>query len=105
MPATIRRRRDSTEDWDQLRLLVASPEQEAYELLRPNVLFGQPIPVRARETGVPERTLRRRVARFETFDMRSLFADLAGPPEDRRRLPAEVRQAIVASRPSIWPLG
>ena len=28
--------------------------------------------------------------------MRSLFADLADPKEDRRRLPAEIRQAIVA---------
>ena len=79
MPAGPRPRREPTDDWNQLRLLVASPEQETYELLRPIVLFGQPIPRRARETGVPERSLRRRVARFETFGMRSLFADLTDP--------------------------
>ena len=59
MPAGPRPRRDPTDDWQQLRLLVASPEQEAYELLRPIVLFGLPTATRARETGVPERTLRR----------------------------------------------
>ena len=96
MPAKLRPRRDSTDDWDQLRLLVTSPEQATYEVLRPIVLFGQSIPERARETGVPERTLRRRVARFATFGMRSLFADLTDSPPDRRRLPAELRQAIVA---------
>ena len=56
-----------------------SPEQETYELLRPIVLFGQPTGDRARETGVPERTLRRKVARFDAIGMRSLF------DRDRRR--------------------
>ena len=96
MPAGPRPRRKPTDDWTQLRLLVSSPEQETYELLRPIVLFGQPIPRRARETGVPERTLRRRAARFDALGMRSLFADVTDPPPDRRRLRAEVRQAIVA---------
>jgi len=95
MPTGPRPCREPTDDWNQLRLLSTSPEQEPYELLRPIVLFGQPIPRRARETGVPERTLRRRVARFEARGMRSLFADLTDPPPDRR-LPAEIRQAIVA---------
>jgi transposase len=95
MAADPRPRREPTDDWDQLRQLVSSPEQETYELLRPIVLFGQPIPRRAGETGVPERTLRRRVARFEALGMRSLFTDLEDPKEDRRRLPAEIRQAIV----------
>ena len=57
MPFGRRPRRDPTDDWNQLRLLIGSPEQEAYEELRPIVLFGQPIPERACETGVPERTL------------------------------------------------
>jgi hypothetical protein len=65
MPAGPRPRRDPTDDWDQLRLLTTSPAQETYELLRPIVLFGQPPAVRARETGVPERTLRRKAARFD----------------------------------------
>jgi transposase len=105
MPAGPRPRRKPTDDWDQLRLLVASPEQATYELLRPIVLFGQPIPRRARETGVPERTLRRRVARFDAFGMRSLFANLTDPPPDRRRLPAEIRQTIVALKAEYPALG
>jgi hypothetical protein len=65
MPRARRPRRQPTDDWQQLRLLVTSPEQAAYELLRPIVLFGQAPTARAWETGVPERTLRRKVARFE----------------------------------------
>jgi hypothetical protein len=61
-----RPRRDPTDDWEQLRLLVTSPAQEAYETLRPIVLFGQPTAERAQETGTAERTLRRAVALFET---------------------------------------
>ena len=49
MPATERSRREPTDDWDQLRLLVASHEQATYELLRPLVLFGQLVRARARE--------------------------------------------------------
>jgi hypothetical protein len=59
MPAGSRARRETTDEWAQLRPLVTSREQEPYELLRPIVLFGQPAAARARETGVPERTLRR----------------------------------------------
>lgn len=49
MPGSSRPRRDPTDAWDQLRLLVTSPEQETYELLRPIVLFGQPAAARAYE--------------------------------------------------------
>ncbi len=41
MPPAKRPRRDLTEDWEQLRMLVSAPAQEAYELLRPIVLFGR----------------------------------------------------------------
>jgi hypothetical protein len=58
MPDGSRPRREPTDDWNQLLLLVVSPEQETYELLRPIVLFGHSIPARAQQTGVPERTLR-----------------------------------------------
>ena len=95
MPAGPRPRCDSTDDGNQLRLLVTSPEQATYEVLRPIVLFGQPIPDRARETGVPERTLRRRVARFEALGMPSLFDAPPSPDRDRRRLPLAIRDAIL----------
>ncbi len=38
MPA--RPRRDPTDDWEQRRLLVGSPEQEAHKFLRPIYLEG-----------------------------------------------------------------
>jgi putative transposase len=95
MPASPRQQRQPTDDWDQLRLLVTSPEQETYELLRPIVLFGQPVAARARETGAPERTVRRKAARFAATGMRSLFAVAAEPVPDRRRLPLGIRRAIV----------
>jgi hypothetical protein len=84
----------STDDWGQLRLLVTSPAQETSELLRPIVLFGRPIRDRARETGVPERTVRRKVSRFASAGMQSLFVAEAEPARDRRRLPVGIRRAI-----------
>jgi hypothetical protein len=35
-----RRRVEPTEDWEQIELLCAWPEQRNYELIRPSVLFG-----------------------------------------------------------------
>ena len=107
MPAGPRPRRDPTDDWDQLRLVVASPAQETYELLRPIVLFGHSIPARAQQTGVPERTLRRKVARCEARGMRSLFdlEALAPPTTARRQLPPDVRRAIVDLKAEYPPLG
>lgn len=94
MPATERPRRDPTDAWAQVSLLAPWPEQRTYEELRPVVLFGRAVAERARETGTPERTLYRRVARFDAAGMASLFP----PPkaEKHRRLPVPVRQAIVA---------
>jgi len=56
MPAPRRPRVEPTDDWEQLRLLAPFPEQRAYELLRPVVLFGRPPAERARETGTADRT-------------------------------------------------
>lgn len=83
MPATKRAPRLPTDDWQQVRLFVTSPEQATYELLRPLVLFGQPVRARARETGVSERTLRRKVARIAAIGMRSLFESEDPPAHDR----------------------
>lgn len=60
-----RRRIDPTEEWKQLRLLCGWPEQLAYEELRPLVLFGASVAERSAETGSAERTLYRKVDRFE----------------------------------------
>jgi putative transposase len=104
MPATERLPRQPTDDWQQLRLLVTSSAQATYELLRPLVLFGQPVRERARETGASERTLRRKVARFAAIGMRSLFAPESSPVPDRRTLPLGIRKAIVELKAEYPPL-
>lgn len=92
MPAARRPRVEPTDNWDQLQLLAPFPEQRAYELLRPVVLFGRSPAERAGETCTAERTLYRRAARFDAEGMASLFP----PPkvEKHRRLPAKVCAAI-----------
>lgn len=83
-----------TDDWEAIRRLAPWSEQRAYEELRPVVLFGRSPTERADETGIPERTLYRRAARFDAEGMTSLFP----PPkvEKHRRLPAKVRAAVLA---------
>jgi putative transposase len=105
MPTTARARRQPTDDWDQLRQLVASPEQERYELLRPIVLFGQQVTDRARATGVSARSLRRKTARFAAAGMRSLFEPDPPPTPDRRLLPLGIRRAILELKAEYPPLG
>lgn len=87
-------RSTATDNWQQLELLFTSPEQRAYELIRPVVLFGVPPKERAQQTGTAERTLYRNVQRFVEHGMASLFAT---PPAPRAlRLPSAIREAIVA---------
>ena len=85
---------EPTDDWQQLDLLVRSPEQRTYEIIRPVVLFGRSPAERARQTGAPQRTLYRQAARFEREGMASLF----GPPkvERHRTLPENIRRHILA---------
>ncbi len=94
MPTVKRPRVAPTDDWQEIRRLTPWPEQRAYEELRPVVLFGRAVEERAGETGIPERTLYRRAARFDTEGMASLFP----PPKvpKHQRLPPKIRQAIVA---------
>jgi hypothetical protein len=96
VPRRSRPQVDPTGDWQQLRLLTDWPEQLAYELIRPVVLFGRSPAQRAQETGTAERTLRRKARRFDQAGMVSLFTDET--PEhatDRRCLPPPLRQLIV----------
>lgn len=91
-----------TDDWRQLELLVRTPGQRTYELIRPVVLFGQPSVERAVETNTAARTVYRHLARF---DERGL-AGLEPPPRIARhhRLSAELRQAIIALKREHPPL-
>jgi putative transposase len=92
MPPRKRTKAEPTDDWHQLTLLIDTPEQLTYELIRPVVLFGRSPAQRAKETGLAQRTIHRRAAHFADTGMRSLF----GPaPESHRRLAPEIRQAIL----------
>ena len=95
MPPPKRPQRQSTDESEQLRLFVASREQETYELIRPIVLFGQTPADRARTTGVAESTLRRKAHQFDAHGMASLFDTPQRSAVDRRALPSDIRQAIV----------
>jgi putative transposase len=90
-----RRRVEPTDElrWDQLALLCKWPEQLAYEEIRPLTLFGTSVAQRAEETGSAERTLYRKIERFEKEGMESLFGSEGAPR--RRRLPASMRRLIV----------
>jgi len=96
MPAPTRQRVVPTDDWQQIQLLTDWPEQLAYELIRPVVLFGQVMAQRALETATSERTIRRKVTRFDTSGMASLFPEAPGAERlNKRELPQELRQLLV----------
>lgn len=50
MPAPKCRRTEPTDDCQQIQLLTDWPEQLAYEVIRPVVLFGEAVMQRAEET-------------------------------------------------------
>ena len=92
-PKRRRRRVEPTDDWEQLELLCAWPEQARYELIRPMALFGVSAAERSRHTGAAsERTLYRRTERFDAEGMESLFSSDAAK---RRVLPRWVRRMVV----------
>jgi predicted DNA-binding protein YlxM (UPF0122 family) len=76
------------------------PEQTAYELLRPVVLFGDPAIQRAQETDEPRTSLERKADTFDEQGMVSLFASRPRkqPRETARSLPPDMRQLIVDLR-------
>ena len=90
-----RRRRNRVEHadgWEQIELLCGWPEQRDYELIRPLVLFGDPVAVRAEDAATSERTLYRRISAFEAEGMESLFGS---ETTKRRGLPPAMRRLIV----------
>src|SRR5207248_4952017 len=92
MPYRRRPRVEPTEDWSQLRLQLTWPEQISYELIRPVVLFGSSPAERAKQTRVPERTLRRKADRSDAEGMPSLSQ--ADSPPAPRALPTVLRRGI-----------
>jgi putative transposase len=92
-----RKKAGPTDDyWQELLPLFEWQEQERYEELRPLVLFGASVPERSKETGTSERTLYRRVERFERDGMLSLFGtDPAAERANRQGLEPAIRRMIV----------
>jgi transposase len=92
MGTNRRQRQQPTHDWQLLLPLFGWPEQERYEQIRPLVLFDVPVAERAREVGLSESTLYRRLNGFEAEGIESLF----GPElARRRRLPPAVRRLVL----------
>jgi transposase len=83
---------EPTHEWHELLPLFTWPEQVEYERIRQPVLFGSSVAERAEQTGVSERTLRRRMESFEAEGMEGLFA---AEKAKRRRLPPSIRRFIV----------
>lgn len=100
VPKRKRKQREHTEDWQTIQQYTLWPEQEAYELLRPLVLFGDPAGKRAQETGAAESTLDRKADAFDQEGMTSLFASKPRkqPQGTARSLPPDMRQLIVDLR-------
>lgn len=96
MPRMRRPRRERTHDWHHIQQWTLWPEQTAYELLRPVVLFNEPASARAQETGASERTLQYKATQFDERGMASLFPkEPARPTERSHSLPPDMRQLIV----------
>jgi putative transposase len=93
MPFRKRPRVDPTEDWSQLQLRLAWPEQVSYELIRRVVLFGSSPAERAKQTGIPARRIHRKADRFDLEGV----AGLSEPtrPPSARALPPTIRRVIV----------
>jgi len=100
VPKRKRKQREHTEDWQTIQQYTIWPEQTAYELLRPVVLFGDPATKRSEETGEPRPTLDRKADAFDEQGMVSLFASRPRkqPQETARSLPPDMRQLIVDLR-------
>jgi hypothetical protein len=70
MPRVKRQSREPTHNWHEIAHLCLFPEQRRDERFCPSSLFQMPVSVRATETGIPARTLRHGLARFEALGMR-----------------------------------
>lgn len=107
MPRSKRPQRERTHDWQTIRQYTLWPEQIAYELLRPVVLFRESAAERAKETGTAERTLQRKTEQFDAHGMASLFPkEPVSPVATSRSLPPDMRQLIVdlkAEHPAFRP--
>jgi hypothetical protein len=56
----------ASEEFAQLRLRFIDPIQHDYEVIRPIILFAQPVAERSRETNVERTTVGEKARRFVT---------------------------------------
>src|SRR5215212_86786 len=83
-----------TDYWPELQPLLLFPDQEAYEVIRPVVLFGFTPLERSQETGVSARSIYRKAQRLEQQGLPGLL-EAEEQPDSKRLLPRVIRQAIV----------
>jgi hypothetical protein len=62
----------ASEEFAQLRLRFIDPIQQDYEVIRPIVLFAQPVAARSRETELERTTVGDKARRFVTQGMLGL---------------------------------
>jgi hypothetical protein len=98
MPLRKLARIEPTDDWPYLQLQFEWPEQEAYEVVRPVVLFGFTPAERAQQTGISASTIYRRATRFEQLGIRPAQLHRVGEPVGLRCVPAV---DIVVAAPSL----
>jgi hypothetical protein len=103
MPRRARQRIPPTDDWQQLELLIETPGQRSYEVIRPVVLFGEPVPERAATTQTHARTVYRTFAR-RWRSMPSRTARTAGTSRRCRKSSSSSRRSGPRSpRCGSWP--
>jgi putative transposase len=95
MPPRKLARIEPTDDWPYLQLQFEWPEQEAYEVVRPVVLFGFTPAERAEQTGISASTIYRKATRFEQLGIRGFLESEPEAPDSKRLLPQAIRRAIV----------
>jgi putative transposase len=95
MPPRKLARIEPTDDWPYLQLQFEWPEQEAYEAVRPVVLFGFTPAERAQQTGISASTIYRKATRFEQLGIRGFLEPEPEAPDSKRLLPQAIRRAIV----------
>lgn len=92
MARRARQQIPASDDWQQLELLFDTPGQRLYEVIRPVLLFGQPVAERAAETITQLRSLQRYLAGFEATGLAGLEP---AKQQHSRRLPVAIRQTIL----------
>ena len=102
--AAPQRTREPSPAWQQLEMKLTCPKQHVYELIRPVVLFDQPVAERAAETATAERTLYRHVQTFRQHGLGATQRPATAPIRAAARLPAEAIAYLLAIKAEYPPM-